>query len=100
MHRLHALRRNRRRVEGEGYGKISVAEGVRVCCDSIHSEIAWLDTALVDRVAQIDVELRRLGVNDAVAGRVGSGHSETYQLSVGENILLGCATDGHAPVCP
>src|SRR5438105_15609786 len=100
MHRLHALHRNRRRVEGEGYGLISVAEGVRVRCNSIHSEIAWLDTALVDRVAQIDVELRRLSVDDAVAGRVGGGHGKTYQLPVGEGVLLGGAADGNASVVP
>src|SRR5439155_4361481 len=98
MHRLHALRRNRRCGEGEGYGLITVAEGVRVRCNSIHSEIGWLDTALVDRVAQIDVELRRLSIDDAVASRVGGGHGKTYQLPVGEDILLGRVVDSHAPV--
>src|SRR6266853_6960888 len=100
MHRLHALRRNGRCVEGEGDGQIPVAEGVRVRWNSIHSEIAWLDTALVDRVAQIDVELRRLSVDDAVAGRIGGGHGKTYQLPVGEGVLLRSAADGHAPVGP
>src|SRR5207248_4690620 len=79
MHRLHALRGNRRCGEGEGYGKITVAEGVGVRWNSIHGEIGWLDTALVHRVAQIDDELRRLSADDAVAGRVGSGHGKTYQ---------------------
>src|SRR5690242_15458348 len=100
MHRLYALRRNRRRIEGEGYGQITIAEGIRVRWDPIHSEIAWLDTALVDRVAQIDVELRRLSVDDAVAGRVGSGHGKTYQLSISKRVLLGGATDGNASVIP
>src|SRR5438445_5119341 len=97
MHRLHALRRNRRCIEGEGYGQITVAEGVRVRCNSIHSEIGWLDTALVHRVAQVDDELRRLSVDDAIAGRVGSGHGKTYQLPVGEGIQLRIAADGYAP---
>src|SRR5437016_13812247 len=100
MHRLHALRRNRRCIEGEGYGQITVAEGVRVRCNSIHSEIGWLDTALVHRVAQVDDELRRLSVDDAVAGRVGSGHGKTYQLPGGVGILLRSAADGHGPVGP
>src|SRR5438105_5340629 len=100
MHRLHALRRNRRCIEGEGYGQITIAEGVRVRCNSIHSEIGCLDTAVVDLVAQVDDELRRLSVDDAVAGRVGSGHGKTYQLAVGEGILLRSAADGHAPVGP
>src|SRR6266436_4748019 len=100
MHRLHALRRNGRCVESEGDGQITIAEGVRVRCNSIHSEIAWLDAALVDRVAQIDVELRRLSVDDAVAGRVGGGHGKAYQLPVGEGVLLRTTSNGYAPVRP
>src|SRR5437588_9344254 len=100
MHGLHALRGNRRCGEGEGYGKITVAEGVRVRWNSIHGEIGWLDTALVDRVAQIDDELRRLSADDAVAGRVGTGHSKTYQLSIGEGVLLGLTADHVASVHP
>src|SRR5438552_13233405 len=100
MHRLHALRRNRRCGEGEGYGLITVAEGVGVRWNSIHSEIGWLDTALVDRVTQIDDELRRLSVDDAIARRIAGGHSKTDQLSVGEGVLLRLTDDHVASVHP
>src|SRR4030095_10864400 len=37
---------------------------------------------------------------DTVAGGAGGGHGKTYQLPVGEGILLGLAADGIAPVHP
>ena len=61
--------------------------------------LAWTVAGFTG-VAQIDNEVRRLGVDDAVAGRSGGGHGKTHQLSIGEGILLGCAADGHAPVIP
>ena len=61
--------------------------------------LAWT-VAGIHRVGQVDNEVRRLGVDDAVAGRSGGGHGKTHQLSIGEGILLGCAADGYAPVRP
>src|SRR5207244_1041460 len=43
---------------------------------------------------------RRRANHQAAASRISGGHSKTNQVSVGEGILLGCATDGHASVRP
>ena len=61
--------------------------------------LAWT-VDVIHRVAQVDNEVRRLGIDDAVAGRNGGGHSKTHQLSISEGILLRGAANGYAPVRP
>ncbi len=63
------------------------ADGVRR--NSVHREIAGLDSCRIHRVGQVDNEVHRLGADDAVASRSSGGHGKTHQLSIGEGILLG-----------
>ena len=56
---------------------------------SVHREIGCLDSYRIHRIAQVDNEIRRLSIDDAVAGRVAGGHGKTHQLSIGEGVLLG-----------
>ena len=59
--------------------------------------VAWTVVG-IHRIAQADNKVRGLRIDDAIASRVGGGHSKADQLSVGEGILLRGACDGYAPV--
>ena len=100
MHRLHALRGHRRAVEVERDLRVAVLERNRVRRSSVHREIGCLNGAGIHCVAQIDNKIRRLSVDDAIARRIAGGHSKTHQLPISKRVLLGGATDGHAPVIP
>src|SRR5205823_6209209 len=62
--------------------------------------IACLDSCRIHGIGQVDDEINRLRIDDAVARRGGGGHGKTHQISIGEGILLLCAVDGVAPVHP
>ena len=85
-------------MEGERGVAVAKCDGVRR--DSVHREIAGLDSCRIHRVGQVDNEVHRLGADDAVASRSSGGHGKTHQLPVGVGILLRCAVDGVAPVHP
>src|SRR5207244_9817289 len=101
MHRVKACY-DRRGSVVEGYRRIAIAEGRRqVRRSSVNSEIARLNSACIDRIAQVDYEVnRRSARNNAIAGRVRGGHGKTNQLSICEGILLRCAVDRYSPVRP
>ena len=100
MHRLRALRGYWRAVEVERDRRVAVLERKRVRRSSVHREIGCLNSCRIHRVAQIDDEIRRLRVDDAVASRDRGGHGKADQLPVGKGVLLGLAADNVAPVHP
>src|SRR5882724_9440546 len=100
MHRLGALIYNGRCVEEEEDRRTAVLVAEVVRRRSVNREIAGLDCVRVDRVANVDSEVSRLGVYDATASWVSRGDRKANQISVGKGILLGSAANGHAPVHP
>ena len=84
----------------EGDLRVAAAKHKGVRWDCVHCEIVGLDSCRIHRVGQVDNEVRRLGADDAVAGRSSGGHGKTHQVSIGVGILLRCAVDGVTPVHP
>ncbi len=80
--------------------RVAVLERNRVRRGSVHREIGCLNGAGIHCIAQIDDKIRRLSIDDAVARRIAGGHSKADQLSISKRVLLGSASDGHAPVSP